>query len=166
MTFDDIAAGAAVFLDANTFIYHFSNHPKYGPASTALVERIERQEIRGFTSSHCIADVAHRLMTIEAMGRLGWPAAGLAARLRKNHFEIPNLTLYQQAIAQIGQLGIQVVAVTDQLVSAATSFSRQYELLTGDALIVAAMRQLGLTDIASQDDDFDREPGLTRYSPI
>jgi predicted nucleic acid-binding protein len=125
MTFDDIAAGAAVFLDANTFIYHFSNHPKYGPASTALVERIERQEIRGFTSSHCIADVAHR----------------------------------QQAIAQIGQLGIQVVAVTDQLVSAATSFSRQYELLTGDALIVAVMRQLGLTDIASQDDDFDREPG-------
>src|SRR6185369_364788 len=73
MTFDNLLAGADVFLDANTLIYHFSNHPKYGAACTRLVERIELHEIRGLTSSHCLADVAHRLMTIEAMGRLGWP---------------------------------------------------------------------------------------------
>ena len=69
MIFTDLAAGDAVFVDANTLIYHFTNHPKYGPACTTLVERIEQKEITGFTSSHCLADVAHRIMTIEAMGR-------------------------------------------------------------------------------------------------
>jgi predicted nucleic acid-binding protein len=37
--------------------------------------------------------------------------------------------------------------------------------LTGDASIVAAMQQEGLTMLASEDSDFDRVPGLTRYGP-
>ncbi len=68
MTFDDLQAGDSVFMDANTLIYHFTNHAKYGAPCTRLVERIENQEIQGFTISHCLADVAHRIMTIEAMG--------------------------------------------------------------------------------------------------
>jgi predicted nucleic acid-binding protein len=89
MTFDALPAGAAVFLDANTPIYHFTSHPRYGTPCTALLERIERQEVQGFTSAHVLADVAHRLMTVEAMNRLTWPATRLAARLRQHHAEIP-----------------------------------------------------------------------------
>jgi len=77
MTFDDLPAGSTVYLDANTFIYHFSAHPAYGPACTGLLERIERKEHQGIASSHTLADVAHRLMTIEAMNRFAWPAAGI-----------------------------------------------------------------------------------------
>jgi predicted nucleic acid-binding protein len=40
------------------------------------------------------------------------------------------------------------------------------ELLSGDALIVAHLQANGLAQIASQDRDFDRVPGLTRYSPV
>jgi predicted nucleic acid-binding protein len=165
MTFLDLQTGDAVFVDANTLIYHFTNQPQYGPACTALVERIENNELQGFTSAHCLADVAHRIMTLEAMGRFGWPAAGLAARLKKHATEIPKLSLYQQATTKVGQLGIQVLPVSGQLVLAATSFSQQYELLTGDALIVAVMRQQGLARLAGEDSDFDRVPGLTRYAP-
>jgi predicted nucleic acid-binding protein len=166
MTFDDLQSGDSVFVDANTLIYHFTNHAKYGDPCTRLVERIENQEIEGFSISHCLADVAHRVMTIEAMGRLGWPVAGLAARLKKHHAEIPKLSLYQQASAKVGQMGIQVLSVTEQMVLAATTFSKQFELLTGDALIVAAMRQHGLTKLASEDADFDRVQGITRYAAV
>jgi predicted nucleic acid-binding protein len=38
-------------------------------------------------------------------------------------------------------------------------------LLTGDALIVAVMQAHGLSHLASNDTDFDRVPGLTRYAP-
>ena len=31
MTFADIPAGSSVFVDANTFVYHFQPHPLYGP---------------------------------------------------------------------------------------------------------------------------------------
>jgi predicted nucleic acid-binding protein len=48
---------------------------------------------------------------------------------------------------------------------AATNFSQRFELLTGDALIVAVMRQHGLTNLASEDGDFESVPGITRYAP-
>ncbi len=162
MTFADFQPGDAVFVDANVLIYHFTNHPRYGAACTTLVERMELQEIQGFTSSLCLADVAHRIMALEAMSRFTWPASGLAARLKKHHASIPQLSLYQAAAAKVGQVGIQVLPVSEPLVLAVTHVSQQCELLTGDALIVALMRQHGLTKLASEDADFDRVPGITR----
>jgi predicted nucleic acid-binding protein len=37
--------------------------------------------------------------------------------------------------------------------------------LTNDAIIVAVMQVNGLTTLASNDPDFDRVPGITRYAP-
>jgi hypothetical protein len=51
------------------------------------------------------------------------------------------------------------------LVQSDTVFSQQHELLTGDALGVAVMQDYGSSRIASADTDFDRVPGITRYSP-
>jgi predicted nucleic acid-binding protein len=166
MTFADLLTGDTLFVDANPLIYHFTNHPKYGAVCTRLVERIEYQELRAYTSAHCLADIAHRLMTIEAQGRLGWPSAGLAARLKRHHAEIPTLSLYQQATAKVGQLGILVLPVSEAHVLDATQLSQQFELLTGDALVVAVMRPQSLNKLASADPDFDRVPGLTRYAPV
>lgn len=165
MTFDAIPAGTELFLDANTLTYHFTNRAKYGPACTRLLERIEHQELRGYVSSHVLADVAHRLMTIEAMNRLNWPITRLAARLKKKHSEIPNLILYRQALVKVGQIGLQVLPISEPLVLAAAALSQQFELLTGDALVVASVQAHGLTILASEDADFDRVPGITRYAP-
>jgi predicted nucleic acid-binding protein len=166
MTFDQIPTGGAVFLDANTLIYHFSAHPTYGAACTRLVERIENHDIQGSTSAHVLGDVVHRLMTVEAIALLGWPAAGIAVRLRKHHSEIPKLHLYQQVPVKVTQLGIHVLPLTGVVISAAVQLSQQYELLTDDALVVAQMRQLSLTSVASGDRDFDRVPGIARYGPV
>ena len=51
------------------------------------------------------------------------------------------------------------------LISTATALSRQFGLLTGDALVVAVMQANGLTKVACNDTDFDRVPGITRYGP-
>src|SRR5262249_62402016 len=114
MTFDDLISPTDVFVDANTFIYHFTNDPKDGAVCTRLLERVDLQELRGFTATQMLADVTHRLMTIEAMNRLGWPATRLAARLRKYHSEIPKLTVYRKALVKIAQIGIQVLPVVEQ----------------------------------------------------
>jgi len=164
MIFSSIPAGSAVFVDANTLIYHFTNEPQFGPACTQFIERIELQDILGFTSSHVVADVAHRLMTLEAMESFGWPYAGIAMRLRKHANEIPKLQVYRQLIAHIPHLGIQIIPMTFPLIETATSSPRQ--LLIGDALIVAAMEANGIIALASNDADFDRVPGISRYSPV
>ena len=74
MTFAQIPAGAAIFLDANTLVYHFANHPNFGAACTQLVKRIEQHELPGFISTHVLSEIAHRLMTLEA-ARPVWLAA-------------------------------------------------------------------------------------------
>lgn len=165
MTFASIPRGRQVFIDANTFVYHASADPNHGAACKQLMERIARREIEGFTSAHVLGDVAHRLMTLEAMAALGWAAKGIVARLRHNPAEVQKLTRFRQAIDDVGLMGVHVLPLDYSLVSAGTVLSQQYGLLTGDALIVAVMRQHHLTDLASNDADFDRVPGLTRYAP-
>ena len=66
MTFDGIVPGTSVFVDANCLVYEATADPTYGPACKRLLERIENQELTGFTSAHVIAEMAHRLMTIYA----------------------------------------------------------------------------------------------------
>jgi predicted nucleic acid-binding protein len=75
------------------------------------------------------------------------------------------LTRFRQAVDEIPAFGIQVLPFTAGLVSAAAAISQQHALLSGDALVVAVMREQGLAHLASHDADFDRVPALTRYAP-
>jgi hypothetical protein len=74
MTFADLVAGDAIFLDANTLVYHFTSDPVFGAACSQLLQRVENQEIQGHTSTHVLTETAHRIMTIEAMGAFAWPS--------------------------------------------------------------------------------------------
>ena len=165
MTFADLPAGAAVFVDANTLVYHFQPHPVLGAVCTDLVERIERQELAGFTSTHVLSEMAHRLMTLEACLRFGWPFAGIAQRLRQHPAQVQTLTRFRQALQEVPRLGVRILTISPHLIDAAAAVSQSTGLLSNDALIVAVMQANGLTCLASHDADFDRVPGLTRYAP-
>jgi predicted nucleic acid-binding protein len=82
MTVASIPQGSRLFLDANTLVYYFSADLRHGAACLQLMDRIARQEIQGFTSAHVVTDVAHRVMTLEAMHVFGLPARGIATQLR------------------------------------------------------------------------------------
>jgi predicted nucleic acid-binding protein len=166
MTFADLVAGDAVFLDANTLTYHFQPHPVLGPPCTDLLERIERQELLGSTSTHVLSELAHRLMTLEACALFGWPFPGIAQRLRQHPAQVQTLTRFRQAIQEVPRYRVQVVPISPPLIDAAAGVSQQTGLLHNDALIVAVMQANGLTKLASHDADFDRVPGLTRYAPV
>ena len=78
MIYSDLPAGSTVFIDAGPFIHHFEPNAIFGPASTDMLERIENQEISAVTTTHILSEVAHRLMTLEAMQTFGWKSAGIA----------------------------------------------------------------------------------------
>lgn len=165
MKFQDIPVGTDVFIDANPFIYYFGPDPRLGPDCERLLERIENQEIRGFTSAQVLSDVAHRLMTLEARAVFKWPMAGIVKKLRSHPSDVRRLSRYRQAIDEIALVGVQVVPVTGGLVSLAADVSTHTGLLSSDALIVAIMRHHGIAHLASRDADFDSVSGITRYSP-
>ena len=165
MTFVDLVPGDAVFVDANTLIYHFQPHPVLGMPCSDLLRRIENHELIGFTSTHVLSEVSHRLMTIQASVLLGWPFAGIGNRIRANPAEVRKLTAFRQAVDRVLQSQLQVLTVLPPLLATAAVLSQQIGLLTNDGLIVALMQTHGLNKIASHDADFDRVPGMTRYTP-
>jgi predicted nucleic acid-binding protein len=165
MTFEDIPAAAAVFVDANILVYYAQPHPTYGPACEQLLLRIENKELQGFTSSQVLGDVVHRVMTLEAASLFNRSMQGMASWLKQHPAEVQQLSRHRLVVDDLTLIGLQVLPVTGAQVSLAADVSRQLGLLTDDALVVTVMRSHGLTLLASHDADFDRVPGLTRYAP-
>lgn len=166
MIYVDLSMGATVFVDTSVFIHHFEPNPLYGRPATDLLERIENQEIIAITTTHVISEVAHRLMTIEAMQSFGWKSAGIALRLRKHPAQVQTLKRFRSAIQEIPMFAVRILAIDPSWLDLAAEASQQTGLLHNDGLIIAAMRVHGLPNLASADADFDRVPGITRYGPL
>jgi predicted nucleic acid-binding protein len=165
MTFANLQKGDSLFLDANTLVYHFEPHPIFGPACTQLLLRIEAQELGGWVSTHILTEIAHRLMMIEASRLPGVGPAKVKHRLQRHPATVQQLTQFRIALEEILLGRLQILNITPTLVVEAAKISQQTGLLSNDALIVAVMQANGLTHLASNDADFDRVPGLTRYGP-
>ena len=89
----------------------------------------------------------------------------MVQRLKQQPADIQKLTSFRQAIERVPQLGIQVLTIPADFVAAAAAGSQKHGLFSNDALIVAVMQAHGLSKIASNDADFDRVSGITRYAP-
>ena len=148
-----------------TLVYPFAPEPVLGPPCAQLLRRIENQEVLACTATHVLSEAAHRLMAIEAVQKFGWPVHGIAQRLRQHPARVQQLTIFRQTVESILQSRIQVLTVSPAWIVTAAALSQQTGLLSNDALIVAVMQNHGLTNLASNDADFDRVPGLTRYAP-
>jgi predicted nucleic acid-binding protein len=166
MTFGSLPAGASVFLDANTFVHYFQPHQQYGPACRQLMQRIDQQQLVGFTSLHVLGEMAHRLLTLEASQLVGWSVGKVVQRLKHNPSAFQQLTRFQTAIDDVLQSRIQVLSPAPPLLGTAAGLSRRFGLLINDVLIVTLMNHTGITQLASSDTDFDRVPGITRYGPV
>src|SRR5438270_4850814 len=98
MIFADLVNGDAVFLDANTFVYHFAPDPLLRTPCGQLLQRIEKQDISGYTSTAVLSEVGHRLMTIEARTRPRWSSGKIVNRLKKNPAAVQNLVNFRVAV--------------------------------------------------------------------
>lgn len=165
MTFAALRPGDAVFVDANIFLYHFAPDPVLQAPCGDLLQQIENQQIQGFSSTHVVAEAAHRLMTLEARTRLGWSAGKVVQRPKQNPASLQKLTSFRTAIDRVLQSPLVIWPASAALLGAAIAVCQQPGMLITDALTVALMHAHGLTKIASDDSDFDRVPGITRYAP-
>ena len=134
------------------------------PACTSLLKRIELHERSGFTSTHVVSEVVHRLMTLEACAIFGWPFAGIAQRLRRHPAEVRQLTRFRQAIQEVSQHGLTVLPIPVPHLDTGAWISQQTGLLTNDAWIVAVMQQHALTNLASHEPTSTACPG-SRATP-
>lgn len=161
----DIPVGAHCFVDANIFYYHLVNAPPLSNECSDFLEWIERGEVAGFTSTIAIGEAIHKVMMMEAATTHGLGRAGLLSRLRRHPEMLAALTQHKVVIPTVRALNFHIESIGLGLLEAATDLSVQLRLLTNDALTVAAMKKLGLSHLATNDDDFDRVTGITVWKP-
>lgn len=162
MALTEISDGSAVFVDANVFVYHFTGR---SDDCSSLLARIEGGELRGFTGQVSVLEVAHRLMMLEATERGLSMRPNPAARLARQPHLTRQLSRYYFSVLTIPKLGIEVLPLPQDFITASQEFRQSHGLLVNDSLIPMHMRQAGLSILASADAAFDRVPGIKRFAP-
>jgi predicted nucleic acid-binding protein len=148
MRFDAIEEGSAIFVDANVFIYHFVGA---SPQCTGLLARCESRQLRGSTSVLVLAEVCHRLMTVEAVQEKLISPGNVVRKLAERPNVIRQLVTYQSSIEAIPSMGIEIAPTSEEIVMQGLRLQRRYGLMTNDSLIVAAMLHEGFRLLAAAD---------------
>jgi predicted nucleic acid-binding protein len=160
-----IPDGVVCYLDATIFYYHLVDVPPLSNDCSDLLARIEQGHVQSVTSSVVLAEATHKVMLAEVVQRHGVDHRGLIARLKRHPDLLDGLTNHAQVAATVRSLRLPVEAITLGLLARGADVSSQKRLLTNDALTLAVMEKLGVTILATNDDDFDAVEGITVYKP-
>lgn len=164
--FADIPSGAKCFIDSNIFFYHLAaviTDVSLSNACSDFFKRVSDGEVVAMTSTVAVAEATHKLMLAEAKVRFD-PKLN-AGRLQQQRHLFASLAQHKQVAELIRALQIHVEPITLELLERAADCSIQHQLLTNDALTVAVMEKLQLTDIATNDGDFDSIAHLKVWKP-
>ncbi len=162
MTLTEIAAGSSVFIDANIFIYHFAGQSE---DCSSFLARVESGELRGFTGQVGILEIAHRLMMLEAIEQGASMKPNPAAHLARQPQLVKRLSKYYFSLLGIPRMGVEVLSLPQDFVTASQEFRQSHGLLVNDSLVPMHMRQTGLSVLASADEAFDGITGIRRFAP-
>jgi predicted nucleic acid-binding protein len=128
-------------------------------------KRVETGLLNASTSAAVVSEATHKVMLAEAIQRHGLAHQGLAHRLQRRRNLIATLSEHQKVGLLVRALGVRVEPVTLDVIEQAAVLSTRYLLLTNDAISTAVMQRLGLTDLVTNDNNFDSVRGLTIWKP-
>jgi predicted nucleic acid-binding protein len=162
MNLPDILNGATVFVDANIFIYAVERR---SPQCRQLLDRIDGEAVRAFSSSIVLAEVCHRRMVNEAKGAGLISGANPARLLGKKPGGVQGLNIYAQNVRDLLDSPIVFEPIRPEDFYVALELQKQHGLLTNDSLNLAVSRRLGLQELATADTSFDGVQGIIVYKP-
>ena len=161
----NIPNGELVFIDANIFYYHFVSVPPLTVECKTFLQRVEQVDVTGVTATSTIAETQHKVMLAEAVQKYGLPRQGLVRRLTQTPKLIAGLSHHQIVPGAIVEMNVRIETLTTAILQRAAQLSVRHELLTNDAIMLAYMEKLGITHLATNDDDFDPLAGITVWKP-
>lgn len=161
----DIPDGAHCFVDANIICYYIVETEPFTEECARFIQRVENRVLLALTSAAILAEATHKVMLAEAVQRHGLSHRGLAHRLQRHRELIAALSEHKKVSLLIRALGMHVEPTTTDLLERAADISVQHRLLTNDALTIAIMEKLGLSQLVTNDDNFDSISGITVWKP-
>ena len=161
----DVPDGQRCFLDANILYYCFVDVPPLSEACRQLLQRVQNGDVAALTDIRCLSDCVHKTMLAEVSQKFGRPREKLVGWLKQHPEALSNLPKTLEVCDRLLQLRLTILANEASLLPAAVAAAQTGKLLLGDANIVSQMQAHGIVDLATNDDDFDRVPGITVWKP-
>jgi predicted nucleic acid-binding protein len=161
MSLREIPEGRPVLVDANVLLYHARGG---FPDITAFLERCSSGRIAGVVTSVIVGEFCHRLMMFEAT-LAGWAGSNPARQLSRRPETIRGLSQYGGQIRNLLGGGIAFEPVQREDFVLGLELQGRHGLMTNGSLNLAAARRLGVSDIATADQNFDRIAGIAVHKP-
>lgn len=160
----------SIFIDANIFLFHAFDDARHGAEATSFLKRVEMETVRGATSALVLDEVFFKIGQQEAANLLGrttiWKIKERLVKDSAFRVAVHKPVLgYRTYIELLINKGLSIFDVTADHVLKAAEIAGQEGLLITDAVHVAVMREHGIADLATDDEDLWRVPGLTAWAP-
>ncbi len=162
---NNLPDGTVVYVDSNIFIYDATNHPKYAASCSVLLDRIESGEISGVTSVLSINETVHKLSIIELSTKLNKKPVSIIPLIKKKPSLLDGLVTPFLAAENMMNMNLEIVNLLVPMYVVVLESMKRYRLMSNDAIHVATMKQRGISDIATNDPDFERVGWIKVWKP-
>jgi predicted nucleic acid-binding protein len=158
-----VPTGTRIFIDSNIFLYIFLKHPKWGKSCQEFIKRTEDMDIQGIVNEFVYNEVIHKLMVTALMNRFHCSPQQAIIMIKNT----PELLKDFPALWEAGEMlrAMNLKVISGPFFPESFTLMQEYHLLITDAVHIAAMKKEEITNIASNDKDFSRVPGLSVWKP-
>ncbi len=157
-----------VFIDAIIFTYLLTGHPTYGRSCQKLLEKVEGGTIEAFISPLVIDEVSYVLM-VQTARRTGSPNDARSIKKAMLYAWqdclVPVREFHGYLDVLISKGHLKVLSLDYSISKIALECASEYRLLPRDALHTACCKAFGITEMATNDADFERVGFLNLWKP-
>lgn len=162
----DFEGSSHIFIDATIFLHHAFDT---NPLSVEFLNRIERSNIKAYTSALVLEEVSYKIMMQSASNYL----ERVTVRYVKKFLENPKnrgkvlspLFEYMDYIDKLQEAGMTVIDLKGSDIKQAAHHAKDNGLITADAAHVSVMLRKSIYHVATEDSDFASVANITVWSP-
>jgi predicted nucleic acid-binding protein len=151
-----------VFADSNILTYHLLNDPMYGKRCKEFIRRVEDREFEGFISPIIVSETLFNFIKANIVKDYRIKPKGVISFLKANPKAISKIDI--RKASDLFEI-FSVLPISESEVDECYKAIKDYALLTNDAFHVATMKRYSLTNIATNDPDFERVKWIKVWKP-
>ena len=163
MKLKDTQRGSMVFIDTNIFTYHLSGHSIFGGACKNFLKGVERGESESYVNDVVLSEVLLNFIKSELFKLRGIKPHKVVREIKRDPSLI-RLVNFDAVTKLFANLRVEILPVECKCKELVECISR-YSLLPNDAINVATMTRHGITNIATNDLDFERVEWIKVWKP-
>lgn len=157
-----LSSGEKIYVDSNILTYHLLKDPIYGERCKEFIKRIENRDVEGFISPIIVSETLFNFIKATIVMDYGIKPKEVIPLLKANPRAISKIELGKASdLFKV----FCILPISELETEKSYEVIKEYALLTNDALHVATMKQHGITNIATNDKDFERVEWVTVWIP-